>query len=123
MNNNKITSKVALNYVIEHCELPADVAEKLNAMLATLDRKSAGAKSATPTQKENLMLKDLFYSALTAEPHTVTDIIKTIDFPALIDNKEMTTQRATPILRSLEKEGFAKVSVIKGRNYYSIAVD
>lgn len=123
MNNNKMTSKVALNYVLANCELPADVAEKLNTMLSALDRKSSGSKSTTPTQKENLMLKDLFYNALTAEPQTVTDIIKSIDFPVLIDNKEMTTQRATPILRSLEKEGLAKVSVIKGRNYYSIAVD
>lgn len=111
----KMTSRIALTYVMENCTLPEDVSAKLTAMLEALDKKSSGEKKLTPTQQENIGIKEIIVANLPTEPTTVTDIIKSI--PEL-DN-DLSTQRVTPILRALVEEGRAKVTTIKGRNHYS----
>ena len=56
---NKMTNKAALQYAIDNCALPADVAEKFEAMIASLSRKSTVRKP-TAKQIENVGLREKF---------------------------------------------------------------
>ena len=40
-NSEKMTNRKALDYVLENCDLPSDVSEKLSAMLVALDKPTA----------------------------------------------------------------------------------
>ena len=54
MEKTKVTQKMALGYVLENCEVPADIKEKLEKMLEQVEKKaSSGSKSMTATQKAN----------------------------------------------------------------------
>ena len=63
----KVTNKSALNYVLTNFELPADVKEKLENMVAQLEKKSASPKKETKTQKENKELCELALMPLSYE--------------------------------------------------------
>lgn len=116
-NTKKMTSKVALDYVLTNCKeaLPEDVEEKLTAMREALDKKSNGERKMTADQKKNLELMEVVAEALTAEPTTPTDIMKKINRPEAFTS----TQKITPLLTKLTEAGRAKKSVIKGRTHYS----
>ena len=49
-NSEKMTNRKALDYVLENCDLPSDVSEKLSAMLVALDKKSGGTRKPTANQ-------------------------------------------------------------------------
>lgn len=99
---NKMTNAKALEYVLDSCELPNDVADKIDAMLTSLKKKSANRKP-TKTQEENNSLKDAILEVLTTEPKTVSEIIAMT--PAL---EGMTTQKVTPLMYQLESESKVK---------------
>ena len=56
-NSEKMTNRKALDYVLENCDLPSDVSEKLSAMLVALDKKSGGTRKPTANQIANEELK------------------------------------------------------------------
>lgn len=60
-------------------------------------------KTPSKRQKENEELKPIVLDALAniGEPCTVSDLIKS----DILASKELSTQRATPILKKLEKDG------------------
>ena len=67
-------------------------------------------KAPSKRQKENEELKPIVLNALAdiGEPCTVSDLIKS----DILADKELSTQRATPILKKLEKDG----KVISAKN-------
>lgn len=113
----KMTSKVALDYVLNNCEVPTEIKEKLTAMREALDRKSAnGEKKMTATQIENLTHKAVLEANLSVEPATISDYIKSIS-----EFAGMTPQKLSPIMNTLVEEGKAVKSTIKGRSYFAKA--
>ena len=54
---NKMTNKMALNYVLENCELPNEISEKLTAMVAALEKKNSGERKPTAKQNENAVVR------------------------------------------------------------------
>lgn len=113
----KMTSKVALDYVLNNCEVPAEIKEKLTAMREALDRKNAnGEKKMTATQIENLAHKAVLEANLSAEPATISDYIKSIP-----EFAGMTPQKLSPIMNTLVEEGKAVKSTIKGRSHFAKA--
>ncbi len=100
---DKMTNKKALLYVKENfTTMPTDVAEKIDAMILTLEKKSASRKP-TKVQEENEKLKNIIADALTDEGKTVSEIISLV--PELTG---FNTQKVTPLLYALEGEGRAK---------------
>lgn len=96
---DKMTNKKALMFVKENfTEMPADVAEKIDAMILSLDKKSTSRKP-TATQKANEELKSIIVNALTSEPKTISELIAEI--PAL---NGLTTQKVSPLLYQLKAE-------------------
>lgn len=117
MENTKITSKVALDYVLNSCILPAEIAEKLQDMRVKLDCKRSDKP--TPAQVENERLKEILYSGMTTEPKTITEYIKSI-----VELEDYSSQKITPIMKKLVEEGRVSREVQGKRIVYArVAVD
>ena len=112
----KITSKVALTYVLKNCETPADITEKLEKMIASLDKKSGGNRKPTERQRENLQLREIVLSVVDSTPRTVSEIQK-LDPPL----SELSTQRMSPIINSMVEDMLLVKSIVKGRSYFALA--
>ena len=63
-NSDKMTNRKALDYVLENCDLPSDVSEKLSAMLVALDKKSSGTRKPTANQIANEELKTKIWDSM-----------------------------------------------------------
>ncbi len=105
----KITNIKALDYVLEHCELPQDYADKLSVMRENF-QKRATYKRVTPTQKENEVLKAQICDAMVVgTQYSASDIAKMMNLES--------NQKASALLRQLvaaesvvrvEEKGHAK---------------
>lgn len=113
----KMTYKMALSYVLDNCETPADVREKLVNLLESVSKKSSSS-SDRPSKKqaENQPLMDTLLEAMTFENQTVSDFIKQI--PAF---KEFSNQKVSYLANSLAKEGKVVKEIIKGKTYFHLA--
>ena len=112
----KITSKVALAYVLENCEIPAEIGDKLEKMLASLEKKSGSERKPTERQTENLQFREIVLSVVDATPRTVSEIQKLS--PTLAD---LSNQRMSPIINRMVDDKLLVKSVIKGRSYFALA--
>ena len=63
-NSEKMTNRKALDYVLENCDLPSKVSEKLSAMLVALDKKSGGTRKPTANQIANEELKARIWDSM-----------------------------------------------------------
>lgn len=110
---NKMTNLKAVQYVLTNCELPADVAERLNAIAASLSKKASGSgeKKPTATQIANLGLQDkvLAYLRESGAHATCTEILKAI--PEL---EGFGTQKVVPLIRALKDRNLVGAEKGKG---------
>lgn len=112
----KITNKSALTFVITNCEMPTEIKEKLEVMLASLDRKSSADRKPTPTQRENEVLKNALLEVLTTEPKRISEIQALGTAFADLSNQKM-SRLLNDLVRA---EKAVKVSV-KGVTYFARA--
>lgn len=115
-NTKKITNKSALQFVLDNCEIPKEVEEKLEKMIASLEKKSSsnGEKKLTAVQKENIGYMEIMLNALSTEKgKTVTEVIK--ETPEFTD---FSNQKASALMKKLVDEGKAIKQVEKGRSYF-----
>ena len=95
-----MTQREALTFVIEKTELPAEVKEKLEHMLENLNKKKAGTKSLTPTQKANIGHKAVILKAMAAEPTRLFSISEMgKEFPF---TEELSGQRISALITQLK---------------------
>ena len=95
----KMTNLIAMNYVIDNCELPADVLEKMCNMRDSLVKKSASRSKASKANAElNAQIGEVIMSVLASndEPMTVTEINKSCD-----ELSEYSNQKLSAVLRIL----------------------
>lgn len=110
----KMTNRKALEYVLENCETPQDVSEKIVAMIAALDKKNSATRKPTATQVENEKFKELILSVANAEKGmTVTDFLK-----AIPEFDGFSNQKVSALVRQLKEEGKLIKQEIKGRSYF-----
>ena len=95
----KMTYTVALNTVLDTCELTDEVREKLEALVASLAKRNAktGTRKPTKTQRENAELK-----VKLAEFVAGTDGVRAKD---VAEAFEVSTQKASALLKQLVDEG------------------
>ena len=109
----KMTNAVALNYVLENCELPTEVREKIQNIYNSTTKKSA-SKKPSKTAEQNKALGEIVKEVLgkSAEPMTVTDIQNAE--PRLSTANEISNQKVTAVIRMLiaEKE---VIKVVEGK--------
>ena len=114
-NTDKMTNVKALVFVKENCELPEDVSAKIDAMIASFEKKAAN-KKATKTQEENAGIKEVIKSVLTSEGATVSEI-QTKD----IVLADLSNQKISALLRQMVESGDVVKTVDKKKSFFSLA--
>lgn len=115
----KMTQKNALAYVIDNCEVPADVLEKLVSMKAQLEKKSAhkGERKPTKTQIANEGFKAVIVENMEPDRlYTITELSKEIPF-----GEELSVQRISALVRQLKEAGKVVRTEEKRKAYFSLA--
>lgn len=114
----KMTNAKAIAYVIENCTLPQDVAEKLEKIKASYEKKSSTERKPTATQIANEHLKEVVLEVLeqATEPMTVSEIIK-----AHTELQGLTTQKVSPLVAKLVDELKVNKTIEKRKSYFTIA--
>ena len=114
----KMTNAKAIAYVIENCTLPQDVAEKLEKIKASYEKKSSTERKPTATQIANEHLKEIVLEVLeqATEPMTVSEIIK-----AHAELQGLTTQKVSPLVAKLVDELKVNKTIEKRKSYFTIA--
>lgn len=119
MSTSKVTNKSALNFVLKNCDVPTDVATKLKAMIAAIERKSSAPKKPTAVQVANENLKAVIVDFLTVNAengYTVTDLIKSVEELADLSN-----QKVSALLRLLKEDGKVVSYPEKRKTYFKVA--
>lgn len=113
---NKMTNKMALTFVLENCELPTEISDKLTAMLDQINKKSAAKKSESETDKAHM---ELILNVLSAdEGMTCTEIQKSI--PEL-NTTDISNQRVSGYMRKLKADGLVTNKMEKGKSKFYLA--
>ena len=127
MTNNKLTNKKALEIAIKAIETSSfstsdfktdEIVEKLNKMLAQVEKKSGGERKPTAKQEENKRLEKIILDYLTGqtESKTVTDMMKEI--PEL---DGMSNQKVSALVKELKDAGLVEKQVDKGRSLFRLS--
>ena len=122
MTDKKMTNAMALETAIEvmketDAEKYAEVIEKLDKMLAQVNKKSSANRKPTATQLENEGLREKIVEYLknTGKRLTVSEMMKEIE-----GLKELSNQRVTSLATSLYKEGKIDREVEKRKAYFFV---
>lgn len=113
---NKTTYAAALNYILTNCELPAEIAERVEALKAQIEKRNSAERKPTKAQVANEGLKGEVLNALSAEPATVTEIMAKSEVLAALSN-----QKVSALMNALVEEGKATKTVEKRKSYFSLA--
>jgi polyhydroxyalkanoate synthesis regulator phasin len=112
----KMTNVKAINYVLENCNVPSDVAEKLAKMKDQFVKKNTAERKPTANQVENAGLKTaiLDFLADNKGAYTITDLMKSVS--ALAD---LSNQRVSALVRQLVEDGSVVRTEEKRKAYFS----
>ena len=119
---NKMTNRKALSYVLENCELPAEVSAKVEAMIAALDKKSGAERKPTARQTENAVIRERLVEFIDShfeegsDGFTVSDLLKSC--PAVEGDSN---QHVSAILRQAFIAGEISKGSVKRRTYFAPA--
>ena len=114
-----MTNKGALNFVLTTFgeQIPADVAEKLNGMIAQLDKKSGAERKPSARQVENEEIKENILNHMEQGMlYTITDMLKTFEL-----GEDMSSQRISALLTQLVADGKVVRTTDKRKVYFSLA--
>ena len=122
----KITYAQALNTVLsnENIVLASDVREKLEALLASVSKKS-GEKKDTAQQVENAEMVERIYQEMEADrTYSIAELLK--ELPVVADfnakhEQDMSVQRMANLLKTLVDGGRVIKTSEKRRVYYTKA--
>ena len=114
---DKMTNRKALTYALENCDLPADVAEKFEAMIAALDKKASAERKPTAKQTENADVRSAVVAFINenaeGDGFTCSDLIKVC--PA-VEGKS--NQYVSAILRQAVLADEISKQTVKRRTYF-----
>ena len=113
-----MTQKVALNYVVENCELPEEVKAKIESMIVALEKKSAksGERKPTKTQVANEGFKEIILANMESNRlYTVTELAKEMPF-----GEELSNQRVSALVRQLKEVGKVERIEEKRKAYFRV---
>lgn len=122
----KITYAQALNTVLNNTDivLADDVREKLEALLASVSKKS-GDKKTTEQQAENAEMVELIYQQMEHNrTYSIAELLKELPVVADFNQKhenDMSTQRMANLLKTLVDAGKVIKTTEKRRVYYTKA--
>ena len=112
----KITNVKALAYVLENCELSAEVKTKLEKMKAQFEKKNSAEKKPTATQVANEGIKNVILETLGEKSMTVSEMQK-----ANSELAEFQNQKISALLKQMIENGSVVREEIKRKAYFSKA--
>lgn len=112
----KMTNKMALNFVLTNCDMPAEVREKLTKMLEQVEKKSNVIHKPTANQLANDGFKVAILESIEDKALTISEMVDTI--PALA---ELSNQRVSAIVRQMVADGLLTREEVKRKAYFSKA--
>lgn len=116
MANEKITYVNAFNFVLDNCELPTEVREKIESAIARESKRNSKSGVSAKTQAERNELDNEVLSALAEiGKGTVTQILKAMH------NDILTNQKVTSCLTRLKSDNKVTVAKEGKSTIYSIA--
>lgn len=108
--NTKTTNKSALTYILEHYDLPADIAEKVQGMLVQLEKRSGAERKPSARQVENEKLKgEIVNSMEEGRKYSVGEMIKEFSFFPV----DITPQRVSALMTQLVDAKLVEREVVK----------
>lgn len=116
--NEKVTYVSALSYVLENCNLPSDVADKIATLKAQTEKRNSAERKPTAKQRANAEASAVIANAIRAtlsasdKPLTVAELIE-------VGNLGASTQKVSAVLKGMGAEVVR--SVEKRKAYYSLA--
>ena len=111
-NSDKMTNRKALDYVLDNCDQPAEVSEKLAAMLVALDKKSGGTRKPTANQIANEELKAKICDSMeSGVRYQVKELAKLVGMESF--------QKCSALVKQLKDCGKVVRSEEKGVAYFT----
>ena len=119
-NTSKMTQRAALTYAIENLsDAPADVLDKLNAMLVALDKKNSAERKPTAKQIENQGFKsDILAWMEPGTQYASADVVKGV---SSIVAAGLSINRVSAMLTQLVNDGAIIRTEDKRKSFYSLA--
>ena len=120
METKRITNKLALEYVMNNFDIPADVLEKLEKMHDSLNRKSSSASgNRKPTAKQvaNTQFKEYILAFMGNEPNrifTASEVQK--ECPNLPE--DISNQKTSALLNQMVNAGNLEKFKEKGKTFF-----
>ena len=125
MTNNtttKTTNKSALTYIVNNygSELPAEVLDKIEGMIAQLEKRSSTERKPSARQVENEVLKTKILETMEENRwYSIAEMVKEfLFFPS-----DMTTQRCSALMTQLADAGKVKREVVKRKVLFCVCVE
>ena len=112
----KMTNLKAVAYVLENCTLPADVAEKMEKIKASFEKKSSGERKPTATQVANEGLKVAIVNFMAEQPNrlfSIAELVKEVP-----ECNELSGQKVSALISQLMKEGKVERIEEKRKAYF-----
>lgn len=118
---DKMTNSKALAYVLENCNLPTDVKERISAIKEQTDKKNASkSKASKELAEKNAQYCDMIMEILSETPMTCTQIISAIP---LFKDTPFTTSKVSNLMKILMERGDAKNIRYKGASCFVLATE
>jgi polyribonucleotide nucleotidyltransferase len=100
MTNSKMTYAEALTVVLDTCDLPIEVTDKLTALREQIAKRNSAERKPTKAQKANEELKAVVFDAISTDPQTVTEIMAKDERLSTLSN-----QKVSALVNALVRDG------------------
>ena len=112
---NKMTYVKALEIAIKAVEDNKEVAEKLEALKASVAKKNSAERKPTATQKVNEGYKEAILAYMeTGKKYTITELMK-----GVVELADLSNQRVSALVRQLKEDGLVLREEEKRKAYFS----
>ena len=112
---NKMTYVKALEIAIKAVEDNKEVAEKLEALKASVAKKNSAERKPTATQKANEGYKTAILEFMeVGKKYTITDLMKEV-----VELADLSNQRVSALVRQLKEEELVERTEEKRKAYFS----
>ena len=116
MEKNKMTNVKALSYIMDNCDMPQEIREKVENMIASLNRKSA--KKLSANSEERALFIEVLNILKAHEKMTVSEIFRSMNNAAV-----ESTQKVTGLVGKLVEMGCVVRVEEKSRPFYKFVND
>ena len=112
---NKMTYVKALEIAIKAVEDNKEVAEKLEALKASVAKKNSAERKPTATQKANEGYKEAILAYMeVGKKYTITELMKDV-----VELADLSNQRVSALVRQLKEDGLVLREEEKRKAYFS----